>query len=58
MPAPGLPLELTALSATTIVSRYGQGMFGRGWETLWDTYAVTNSDGSVSIFDHRPSPQV
>jgi len=48
---PGLSLGISRSFANGLEERNLSGMFGRGWNTTWDTYLTTETDGTVTIYD-------
>src|SRR5262249_48663056 len=53
VPAPGLPLSVSRTFTNSIIGRYHEGPFGRGWswDEGWDRTLTVLPDGTVSITD-------
>jgi hypothetical protein len=50
VPAPGLPLTFSRVYGQDLVSRFRQGVLGRGWTHNWDVAAeVTDPNGDVVL---------
>jgi RHS repeat-associated protein len=47
--APGLSLQLGRSFYQSTAERYNLGIFGRGWSSRWETRAVKDLQGNVSI---------
>jgi RHS repeat-associated protein len=47
--APGLSLQLGRSFYQSTAERYNLGIFGRGWSSRWETRAVKDPQGNISI---------